>query len=122
LLAFGRHKGSGLSVLIDVVAGLLSGTLPACVSESGFGNGTVLMAVDLARFVAPDIFRSVSGEFAAKMYSASPATGPRVLLPGELEAMTEAERRRDGVAIPVGVRRSLVDLAAEFGVAVPELA
>lgn len=122
LLAFGRHKGSGLSVLIDVVAGLLSGTLPACVSESGFGNGTVLMAVDLARFVAPDIFRSVSGEFAAKMYSASPTTGPRVLLPGELEAMTEAERRRDGVAIPVGVRRSLVDLAAEFDVAVPELA
>jgi LDH2 family malate/lactate/ureidoglycolate dehydrogenase len=122
LLAFGRHKGSGLSVLIDVVAGLLSGTLPACVSESGFGNGTVLIAIDLARFVAPENFRSVSAEFAAKMYSASPAIGPTVLLPGELEAATEAERRRDGVVIPAGVRRNLVDLAAQFDVAVPELA
>jgi uncharacterized oxidoreductase len=69
LLAFGGHKGSGLSVLIDVAAGILSGNMPAAISDSGFGNGTVFMAVDVSRFAAPELFKSVATQFQAIMHN-----------------------------------------------------
>jgi LDH2 family malate/lactate/ureidoglycolate dehydrogenase len=120
LLAFGGHKGSGLSVLIEMAAGLLSGTLPAAVSESGYGNGTVFIAVDVARYVGLDDFKAIARQFAGIMHDASPLGSPAVLLPGELEARTAAARRSAGVAVAAGVRRKVVELAAEFGVDVPE--
>lgn len=57
LLACGGHKGSGLSILIDVAACMLSGNIPATMSKSVNGNGTIIMAVDSWRFVGLDIFR-----------------------------------------------------------------
>jgi uncharacterized oxidoreductase len=120
LLPFGGHKGSGLSVLIEVAGGLLSGNMPAAVANSGYGNGTVLIAVDVQRFADPTVFRDVSRQFATIMHDASPPGGTALLLPGELEARTQTARRRDGIVLPVEVRRNIFDLAARFGVAVPE--
>jgi uncharacterized oxidoreductase len=120
LRAFGGHKGSGLSVLIEMAAGLLSGTLPAAVSNSGYGNGTVFIAVDVSRYVGLDAFTAIARQFGAIMHDASPLGGEAVLLPGELEARTEAQRRAVGVAVAPGVRRKVVELAVELGVDVPE--
>jgi uncharacterized oxidoreductase len=122
LLAFGQHKGSGLSMLIDVAAGLLAGTLPAAISQSGYGNGTVFLAVDVARYVAPDSVAAVSRQFANIVHESAPAaTGP-VLLPGELEARTRAKRAVDGISVPAGVRREVAQLAEKLGVNLPEFA
>jgi LDH2 family malate/lactate/ureidoglycolate dehydrogenase len=122
LRTFGEHKGSGLSVLIEVAAGMLAGTLPAVVGDSGYGNGTVFVAVDVTRYVALDVVHAVSRQFAAIMHASAPAGSPPVLLPGELEARTEAERSATGVAVSAGVRRNVRELADDFGVDLPEFA
>jgi LDH2 family malate/lactate/ureidoglycolate dehydrogenase len=120
LLAFGGHKGSGLSVLIDVAAGAMSGNMPAAISQSGFGNGTVITAVDLSRFVELGIFDSMAKQFAGIMHSASSPSGPRVLMPGELEAKTKTKRLQEGVLISGGVQNSILEVADLYGVEIPE--
>ncbi|MEI9907351.1 MAG: Ldh family oxidoreductase [Actinomycetota bacterium] len=120
LLAFGGHKGSGMSVLIDVASGMLSGNLPAIIANTGFGNGTVIIAVDIARFVNLDVFRGVAEQFAVAMHGASAPAGPSVSLPGELEAKTKAQRISQGVYIAPGVQKGIAEVAALYGVSVPE--
>jgi len=120
LLAFGGHKGSGLSILIEVAAGLLAGTLPAAISQSGYGNGTVIIAVDVARYTAPDVVAAVSRQFADVVH-ASAGTGT-VLLPGELEAKTRAERAVHGISVAAGVQRQVAQLAGKLGIDLPEFA
>lgn len=120
LRAFGEHKGSGLSVLVELAAGLLAGTLPAAVSDSGYGNGTVFFAVDVGRFVGLDVLGSVTEQFTRIVHDSASPGAPPALVPGELEASTAAQRTADGIPVPLGVRRGVLALAAEHGVAVPE--
>jgi len=119
LLAFGGHKGSGLSVLIDGAAGILSGNMPAAISDSGFGNGTVFMAVDVSRFAAPELFKSVATQFQAIMHNAGEPK--KVLLPGEFEYLTKCERQVKGVLISAGVRENISETAKMYGVSLSEL-
>ena len=121
LLAFGGHKGSGLSILIDVAAGMLAGNLPATISKSGFGNGTVIMAVDISRFVQLEFFRSIIEQFAATIHGAGATGNSVILMPGEMEAKTKASRLASGVVVSGGVRHSIMEVAAKYGVQVPEL-
>ncbi len=121
LLAFGGHKGSGLSILIDVAAGMLAGNLPATISKSGFGNGTVIMAVDISRFVPLDFFRSITEQFAGTIHGAGAPGNSVVLMPGEMEAKTKELRLASGVVVSGGVRQSILEVAAKYGVPVPEL-
>jgi uncharacterized oxidoreductase len=110
LLPFGLHKGYGLSVLIEIVGGLLSGT--GISSLPGYDNtfGTVIVAVDIGTFVAVDEFRRQCEEFCALLSSTEPADGGRVLVPGEIEATTRAERLRDGIPLSDITWRDLAGL------------
>jgi LDH2 family malate/lactate/ureidoglycolate dehydrogenase len=119
LLAFGGHKGSGLSVLIDVAAGILSGNMPAAISESGFGNGTVFMAMDISRFAAPDLFKSVASQFQGIMHNAGEANA--VLLPGEFEYLTKCAREVEGISISAGVRDNIDETAKLYDVTLSDL-
>jgi len=119
LLAFGGHKGSGLSVLIDVAAGILSGNMPAAISDSGFGNGTVFMAMDVSRFAAPELFKSVASQFQAIMHDAGQPNA--VLLPGEFEYLTQCDRVVKGISISAGVRENIDETAKKYGVSLSGL-
>ena len=120
LLAFGGHKGSGLSVLIDVAAGLLSGNMPATISKSGNGNGTIIMAVEISRFVGLDIFRSVTEQFAIALHDAGASGVSRPSMPGEIEAKTKAIRLSQGITVSRGVQKNIIDVASKYGVKIPE--
>lgn len=119
LLAFGGHKGSGLSVLIDVAAGILSGNMPAAISESGFGNGTIFMAVDISRYANPELFRSVATQFETIMHMAGEPDS--VLLPGEFEYKTKSKREVNGIEVTVGVKDNIRQIAKKYGVLLPDL-
>lgn len=121
LVAFGGHKGSGLSMLIEVAAGLLAGTLPAAISQSGYGNGTVFIAVDVGRYASPDVVTAVARQFADLVHESAAAGAGPVLLPGELEASTKAQRAVHGIGVAGGVRREVAQLAEKLGIDLPEL-
>jgi uncharacterized oxidoreductase len=110
LLPFGLHKGYGLSVLIEIVGGLLTGT--GICSLPGYDNtfGTVVVAVDIATFVPVAEFRQQCEDFCALLAGTATAVGGRVLVPGEIEATTRAERLRDGIPLSDLTWRELCSL------------
>jgi L-2-hydroxycarboxylate dehydrogenase (NAD+) len=62
MLALGGHKGYGLSLAIDVLAGLLSGAafggdvLPLNCKDGVSNNGHLIMAIDISHFMSPEQF------------------------------------------------------------------
>ena len=118
LLTFGGHKGSGVSVLIDLAAGILSGNMPAAISQSGFGNGTVFIGVDVSRFAAIEMFKSVGKDFEMIMHNGGAPNS--VLMPGEFEYQTKLNRSKTGVAITPGVISNILEVAQRYQVAIPE--
>jgi uncharacterized oxidoreductase len=117
LLPFGGHKGYGLGLIADVVAGLLSGTGSA--SAPGYDGtfGTVLIAVKTATFVDVDAFTRDVEELRARLHAGAPGAGSeRVLVPGEPEWNTRAHRLEHGVALAPGTVADLDRLTADLGV------
>ncbi|GLQ36428.1 lactate dehydrogenase [Rhizobium albus] len=121
----GGPKGSGLSLMMEVVAGVMSG--------SAFGGEVGNQYADFDRpqdvghmFVAlkPDLFLG-EGDYRTRMGAlVSRAKGqPRlhedqpILMPGEPESIREAERRRSGLPISVEDITMLENEASRAGVA-----
>lgn len=127
LLPFGGAKGSGLSVAIEVLAGLLPGGLvgPEIVPlylrlGDAQGVGHFFLALDPAAFGDASEFR----RRCARFFDAIRALPPRadalcVVLPGDLEAERSARAERDGVALPSDARRELARVAHTVGLEAP---
>jgi LDH2 family malate/lactate/ureidoglycolate dehydrogenase len=116
LLPFGAHKGYGLSVAFDLVAGVLSRTGSA--SAPGYDGtfGTVLMAVDVTAFVDLDDFTAEVEALRERLHASRPRPGvDGVLMPGEPEWAVREERRRTGVPLSPRTRGDLDDLADSLG-------
>jgi LDH2 family malate/lactate/ureidoglycolate dehydrogenase len=105
LLPFGGHKGYGLSVLIEIVGGLLSATGIGSLPGYRGGFGTVLVAIDIAAFLPPQRFREQTESFCRALTGTPPADGHReVLVPGSRRnasgagetATASRSRRRPG--------------------------
>jgi LDH2 family malate/lactate/ureidoglycolate dehydrogenase len=120
LLPFGGHKGSGMSALIDLAAGALAGNMPAAISQSGYGNGTVILALDISRFASILNFKGIASQFELIMHSAGEPG--RVLMPGEFEHQSKIKRKQSGIEISEGIQRNITEVANYFGVKVPEFA
>jgi uncharacterized oxidoreductase len=113
LLPFGGHKGYGLSAMIELLGGILSGAAPSALPEYDGTNGTVLIAIDVARFGAGEAaFRAQAERFCRVLTDTPLAEGhDEVLVPGELEARTAHERGRDGIPVPEATWQQLHELA-----------
>jgi uncharacterized oxidoreductase len=98
LLPFAAHKGSGLSVMIQLVGGALAAT--GVFGEQGAAaNGTVLIALDPTAFT--NDFDDEATAFHSALTGTKPARGfDAVLVPGEIERRTRARRAREGIPIP----------------------
>ena len=108
LLPFGGHKGSGLSVMIDLLGGLLTGMNPAISPDFAGGNGTVMIALRVGAFAAADYYTEGAEQFREQLVTAGRGAAPGpVLLPGEVEARTRDERLRDGIPVSPGVLASI---------------
>jgi LDH2 family malate/lactate/ureidoglycolate dehydrogenase len=115
LLPFGGHKGYGLSVMIELVAGLLSGTGVSSLPGYDGTFGTVLLAVDIGAFVPVDRFRAQTEEFCRSLQETPPARGAGgVLVPGEPEARARRERLAHGVPVPAAIWAELRALEARL--------
>jgi LDH2 family malate/lactate/ureidoglycolate dehydrogenase len=116
LLPFGAHKGYGLSVLIELLGGLLSGAGISSLPDYDETNGMLIVALAIDRFGDPATFRDRAEAFCALLADTAPAQGATgVMVPGEPEANTGAERRRDGIPVPAAIWRALRELKETTG-------
>ena len=114
---FGEHKGYALALFAEVLGGILTGYGMAYQDDYIEGNGTFLVAIDPGRFVDPAVFRrEVDAYFEAVKSVPTNAETEEILIPGEMEARTWAEREKNGIPIPEGTWQTLVAVAEEAGV------
>ncbi|GMQ95896.1 MAG: Ldh family oxidoreductase [Gammaproteobacteria bacterium] len=119
LLPFGGHKGSGLSMAVDILSGALTGaeflTDVSSWSEnpdapSGVGHFFVL--VDPDRLLGPGAFASAMDRFKSIVLStpSANATIP-VVLPGQREQERRRAAMEDGITVPGDLLASIRALA-----------
>jgi len=117
LLTVGGHKGSGLSIVTDLLAGAIS------TGKSSDPHDTVLRNNMLSIYIAPAIYDesgTVAGEVARLLdwAKASPPANPGqpVLLPGEVERRTRQQRLADGIPIDEKTWADVIAAAESVGI------
>jgi hydroxycarboxylate dehydrogenase B len=123
ILPFGAHKGFGLSLLCEVLAGSLTGggsSHPTNPTANRLVNNMFSLIVDPRTFVGASPFGKDVLRL-AEWVKASPPRTPNgeVLLPGEPEQLTRRERLRRGIPIDSKTWSHLVSAAARVGVTPP---
>jgi len=111
------YKGSGLSAIVEILCGLLTG-LGFGSDPSGRHNDGCFIAVwKVAAFRPLADFKREVAEFARYLNATPPADPARpVLYPGQIEHLREQERRRDGIDVEDATWRKLQSLADGYGV------
>ena len=123
LLPIAGHKGHGLSVFCEILAGALTGGLttnPQNATAGRLVNNMLSVIFDPAAFCGVDEFKAEVTRMAAWVKGSPPVTpGAEVLLPGEIERRTRAERERNGVPIDAVTRRQINDSVRPLGLELP---
>jgi uncharacterized oxidoreductase len=111
------HKGYGLSVMVDVFCGILSGSGVAREDLPRGANGVWLLLLDIERLLPRSEYDAWMEKYVAHLKGCRLAPGFReILLPGEIEDRRGGERSRTGVSIPEETWRQLSALAEQLGV------
>ena len=117
LLTIGAHKGSGLSIVTDLLAGAIT------TGKSSDPDDTVLRNNMLSIFIAPAVYDangSVLHEAARfiEYVKASPPLKPGepVKAPGDVERATRKQRLTNGIPIDDTTRADLVAAAQSVGI------
>jgi LDH2 family malate/lactate/ureidoglycolate dehydrogenase len=100
ILPAGGPKGYGIGVVLDILAGTLTGSLPSAIKGldpeiAGKGNqsGHFFMAINIEGFVPVEEFADTMREHSRTLHAVKPRPGfDGVYLPGELEWKNKAER------------------------------
>ena len=128
LLPLGGYKGAGLSLLIDVMAGILSGAASTVDVGSMYWQhkdrpqrvGHAFMAVDVARMMPLPEFKSrVAGTLAAMRAVARRPGVEQVFAPGDIEAENAADRQANGCPLTDDIVATLTETGTAVGVPFP---
>lgn len=110
----GSHKGYGLSCVVDILAGVLTGFgYGAVPGRPNFGH--YVAAYSIEAFTDVEGFKEQMDEWLRMMKSTKPAPGhDRVLVAGQPEAEVEAVRRAEGIPLHAEVVQWLRDTCGEL--------
>ena len=117
------YKGFGLGLLLDALAGGLSGgecSRPEA-PLPGVGNSVVFVLFDIAHFGGSDHFLKEAGNLAAFVRDTPTVEGvASITLPGDPERLTKQQRLAEGIPISEGTWGQIVKMARELGVSCPQ--
>ena len=125
LLPIGGYKGSGLALVLGLLAGTLNGAaFGRDVIDFNYNDsdacdtGHFFIALDVSRFIPIDVFkREIDRQLRVLRQSRRLPGVDAIRLPGEQRAQRRADRLRNGVPIVNEVIVQLDKLAKELGVA-----
>ena len=127
LIPIGGPKGSGLALMVEALAGILSGAGTATHLHDLYefdepqGVGHFLGAIDISCFLDVDTFRAGVSAMAGEIKTLKKAEGvDEVLLPGERAARSAAKKAVEGIEVPEAVCAELSALGKPFGIKLEE--
>jgi uncharacterized oxidoreductase len=117
ILPVGEHKGYGLALAVEILGGILSGTGAAGPGPGLFANGTLILCLDVQRFLPrADFARQVEALFGWARSAPLAAGAREILVPGEPEARLEALRRTEGIPVDAETWRQIRSVAETLGI------
>jgi len=113
------YKGFGLGMMVDLLAGGLSGAGTSGPDPERGGNAFTVIALDPDAFMGEDAFRADATSLVEWVKSSRPAPGfDEVIVPGELERRTTQRRSTDGIPLPDETWEQIRAAAEKAGVTV----
>jgi uncharacterized oxidoreductase len=125
ILPIAAHKGYVLSVICEILAGALTGggcSNPANPNARRVLNGMLTLLLDPGVFTPADSFAGEIQRFVEWVKASRPATpGGEILMPGEPEERTRAERLAKGLPLDDTTWSQLLETAASVGITQAEV-
>jgi uncharacterized oxidoreductase len=114
--AMGEHKGSGISIMCELLAGALTGGGCSRPKHDSLENNMLSILLDPARFETENFLWPELERYVAFVRSSRVApTHDRVQMPGEPEHDTRQQRGAEGVPLTDAVRTSLAATGRSLG-------
>ena len=111
------HKGYGLSFMVEMFSGLLTGLGFGIDPQARHNDGVFISVYQVENFRPLADFKREMKEFAEFVKTSPPAAGfTEVLYPGEIEYNTERKRREEGIDIEEETWNQITDLMRELKV------
>ena len=127
LIPIGGPKGSGLALMVEILAGILSGAGTATHLHDLYefdapqGVGHFMGAIDVSHFLDEGAFRAGVSAMAGEIKSLRRAGGvDEVMLPGERSARSAAKKAIEGIEVPEAVCAELSALGRPCGMELTE--
>jgi uncharacterized oxidoreductase len=123
ILPLGGHKGYALGVLVEMLAGSLTGGGCSNPQETRVANNMLSLFLDPTFFRSEDEFAAEARRFLEHVKSSAPASpGGEILAPGEPEQRTRAARLRDGIDLDETTWGQLRDTCRQVGLSEEQVA
>lgn len=125
LLTFGGAKGYGLSLMIEILSGVLTGAMLSTGVSSMFtnfeqsgGNGHFFIAIDISRFLDMDAYYQRMEELLGLVKN-SVADGSNVMIPGETRWEQYEDNMSNGVPLDEATVKALQGLSSKHNIPTP---
>ena len=129
LAPIGGYKGYGISLAIDLLCGVLTGSsygshFPGFLADNlkePTDVGSVFAAINVESFMDLPEFKASMDKALREMKNSERAEGvKRIYIPGEIELETKADRLKNGIPIPDAVVQDFIALGQELGIPFPK--
>ncbi len=124
LLPIGDYKGSGIALMIGLLAGVLNGAAFGrdvvdftAAGSAKTNTGQFVMAIDVARFLPPAVFAAEMDRHLNDLRSSAKLPGvDAIRIPGADRSRRREDRTRNGVALPPALIKQIDELAAKLNI------
>ncbi len=120
LLPIGEYKGYGMSLITDVLAGVMTGALfglNVFQDDQNFDVGHLMIAIEPQALITIDDFDTRLEQLVAEVKGADPIDPDKpVILPGEVEFERMTARQESGIPVSQKTVETLKTLADDVGI------
>jgi LDH2 family malate/lactate/ureidoglycolate dehydrogenase len=122
LVPIGGVKGSGLSLIVDLLTGILTNTamtgeVKTVTDMSGPSKTShIFLAIDIEKFIDPDLYKSNVDAVINTIKSLPPKGDNEIFMAGEIEQNLMDKRKAEGIPVDFEVIELLNKLAESYGI------
>jgi LDH2 family malate/lactate/ureidoglycolate dehydrogenase len=116
------YKGFGLSLMMDLLGGVLTGAGATAVKLEGIerrpnANGISIICIDMKQITQVDLFKERANALVRSVKQSEVRPGfTEILIPGEPSSRMEKERTQKGIEVHENVWRKLKGIARELDI------
>ena len=123
IMTFGGYKGFALSLLVEILGGILSGgETPVSPSYKYMHNGVFVLVIDPVFFRPRDSYKEAVDFLFTAVKEALPGLGfDGALIPGEPERRAKAVREKEGIPMDENTWAELLGVAGKLNVSLSDI-